>query len=93
MCVLYALSGPVLWIYRRQGRRNIPESELVEKVETEKDDISAGLEADVDVLNKQIAKQREEQEQEPADEMLSDEVLPDEVLPDEVLPDKVLPRK
>ena len=25
MCVLYALSGPVLWIYRRQGRRTVPD--------------------------------------------------------------------
>ena len=73
MCVLYALSGPVLWVYRRQGRKaapEIPEGEVTGNQEANKNAVSRG--PDAEVLNEQIAKQQDKTGQEPIDEALSE---------------------
>ena len=74
MCVLYALSGPVLWVYRRHSRkiRSEPESELVEESrDSVPEDVESNIEADVEVLNKHIAKQSTQNNQQIKDDVLS----------------------
>jgi CDP-diacylglycerol--serine O-phosphatidyltransferase len=43
MCVIYALSGPVVWVYRRQGRKPVSESAAAAGTEDAQANVTKGL--------------------------------------------------
>lgn len=60
MCVLYALSGPVLWIYRRQGRKPLAEASLAGKTsQSKRKDPDGRVGGDVRVSNGQTERSQD----------------------------------
>jgi len=64
MCVLYAISGPVLWVYRRQGRKTHAEPGVAAvagepQADDMSDDMDDSLETDASILGNETAKQQD----------------------------------
>jgi len=73
MCVLYSLSGPVLWVYRRQGRKTVSETGTDGPATgTEVDGPDAGFDSNVSVLREQNVEKREQKETASSDDTLDD---------------------